>query len=67
LVEELVVVLKVEFKDYLPDFIPIILHVINNDVGSRNNAIKVFGQLKAMGANLDGYLHLIVPAIVNLF
>jgi FKBP12-rapamycin complex-associated protein len=62
-----VLVLQEEFRVYLPDFIPLILEVINNDNKDRKNTSRVFGLLNAMGSNLDGYLHLIVPAIAQCF
>lgn len=68
LVEQIVTALGTEFKIYLPQIIPQILKVFMQD-SSDNRAVtgKLLNALQLFGANLDDYLHLLLPPVVKLF
>ncbi|CAA9998750.1 unnamed protein product [Nesidiocoris tenuis] len=68
LVEYIAVALGAEFKVYMPQLMPQILRVLSNDTSKdRLVTIKLLNALKRFGSNLDEYLHLVLPCIVNLF
>ncbi|XP_048736860.2 serine/threonine-protein kinase mTOR-like [Ostrea edulis] len=68
LVEQIVTALGTEFRIYLPQIIPQILKVFMQD-SSENRAVtgKLLNALQLFGANLDDYLHLLLPPVVKLF
>ncbi|XP_071144772.1 serine/threonine-protein kinase mTOR-like isoform X1 [Mytilus edulis] len=68
LVEQIVSALGTEFKIYLPQIIPQILKVFMHDA-SQNRVVtdKLLKCLQLFGANLDDYLHLLLPPVVKLF
>eukprot|EP00002_Diphylleia_rotans_P028068 TRINITY_DN5657_c0_g1_i3.p1 TRINITY_DN5657_c0_g1~~TRINITY_DN5657_c0_g1_i3.p1 ORF type:complete len:1876 (-),score=390.71 TRINITY_DN5657_c0_g1_i3:1816-7443(-) len=68
LVEGISLALNDEFKVYLPDLIPMMLNVLHTDRSERRSATqKVLHAFEVFGANLDDYLHLVIPAVVRLF
>ncbi|CAH1772250.1 unnamed protein product [Owenia fusiformis] len=68
LVEQIVVALGTEFKIYLPQIVPQILRVFMHDNSHmRLVTTKLLNALQLFGANLDDYLHLLLPPIVKLF
>ncbi|XP_053307789.1 serine/threonine-protein kinase mTOR isoform X5 [Spea bombifrons] len=68
LIEQIVLALGGEFKLYLPQLIPHMLRVFMHDSSSgRSVTIKLLNAIQMFGANLDDYLHLLLPPIVKLF
>ncbi|XP_069466036.1 serine/threonine-protein kinase mTOR isoform X2 [Ambystoma mexicanum] len=68
LIEQIVLALGGEFKLYLPQLVPHMLRVFMNDNSSgRIVTIKLLNAIQLFGANLDDYLHLLLPPIVKLF
>uniref|UniRef100_A0A8C6M5E7 Serine/threonine-protein kinase TOR n=1 Tax=Nothobranchius furzeri TaxID=105023 RepID=A0A8C6M5E7_NOTFU len=68
LIEQIVVALGGEFKLYLPQLIPHMLRVFMHDNSTgRSVTIKLLIAIQLFGANLDDYLHLLLPPIVKLF
>ncbi|XP_010773847.1 serine/threonine-protein kinase mTOR-like [Notothenia coriiceps] len=68
LIEQIVVALGGEFKLYLPQLIPHMLRVFMHDNSTgRSVTIKMLNAIQLFGANLDDYLHLLLPPIVKLF
>ncbi|XP_064642053.1 serine/threonine-protein kinase mTOR-like isoform X1 [Lineus longissimus] len=68
LIEQIVGALGTEFKVYLPQVIPQILRVFMHDNShSRGVTAKLLNALQLFGANLDDYLHLLLPPVVKLF
>ncbi|XP_075183475.1 serine/threonine-protein kinase mTOR [Anomaloglossus baeobatrachus] len=68
LIEQIVLALGGEFKLYLPQLIPHMLRVFMQDISpGRIVTIKLLNAIQMFGANLDDYLHLLLPPIVKLF
>ncbi|CAM4714382.1 unnamed protein product [Leuciscus chuanchicus] len=68
LIEQIVVALGGEFKLYLPQLIPHMLRVFMHDNSpGRSVTIKLLMAIQLFGANLDDYLHLLLPPVVKLF
>ncbi|XP_029434781.1 serine/threonine-protein kinase mTOR isoform X2 [Rhinatrema bivittatum] len=68
LIEQIVLALGGEFKLYLPQLIPHMLRVFMHDSSAgRGVTVKLLNAIQLFGANLDDYLHLILPPIVKLF
>ncbi|KAM5132577.1 serine/threonine-protein kinase mTOR [Mantella aurantiaca] len=68
LIEQIVLALGGEFKLYLPQLIPHMLRVYMHDTSAgRSVTIKLLNAIQMFGANLDDYLHLLLPPIVKLF
>ncbi|XP_056399106.1 serine/threonine-protein kinase mTOR isoform X3 [Hyla sarda] len=68
LIEQIVMALGGEFKLYLPQLIPHLLRVFMHDSSAgRSVTIKLLNAIQMFGANLDDYLHLLLPPIVKLF
>ena len=68
LVENIATALGSEFKIYLPQLIPQILHVLMQDT-SRDRQVtgKLLTAIQRFGNTLTDYLHLFLPPIVKLF
>ncbi|GAA93365.1 uncharacterized protein L969DRAFT_91224 [Mixia osmundae IAM 14324] len=66
LIESIAVALEGEFKVYLPALLPALLSVFDGD-GDRKTAIqlRVLHAFGTIGANLEEYLHLVIPVIVR--
>ena len=58
-VEELVIVLGGEFKVYVPDFIPLILEIINGESENTEKVLRIFNLLELMSSCLDGLIFFI--------
>ncbi|KAL5013846.1 hypothetical protein ScPMuIL_008116 [Solemya velum] len=68
LVEQIVSALGTEFKIYLPQIVPQMLKVFMHDTSQqRDVTAKLLKALQLFGANLDDYLHLLLPPVVKLF
>lgn len=68
LIEKIAIALGCEFKIYLSQLMPQILRVLSHDISKdRNVTIKLLQALQSFGANLDDYLHLVIPPVVKLF
>ncbi|XP_071946239.1 serine/threonine-protein kinase mTOR-like [Antedon mediterranea] len=68
LVEQIVIALGGEFKLYLPQIVPQMLKVFTHDNSPDRKVTKtLLGAMQKFGANLDDYLHLLLPPVVKLF
>ena len=69
LVEALGKALDAEFKPFLPNIIPLLLKVFEGELTDKrmSKQMKVFDALQTFGANIEEYLHLVVPVIVKTF
>ncbi|ELU01654.1 hypothetical protein CAPTEDRAFT_155489 [Capitella teleta] len=68
LVEQIVSALGTEFKIYLPQVVPQVLKVFMHDTSQgRVITAKLLSALQQFGANLDDYLHLLLPPVIRLF
>ncbi|XP_041377661.1 serine/threonine-protein kinase mTOR-like isoform X2 [Gigantopelta aegis] len=68
LIEQIVNALGTEFRVYLPQIVPQILRVFMHDTSKdRVVTAKLLNALQLFGANLDDYLHLLLPPVVKLF
>lgn len=68
LVENLAKALDTDFKPHLPAVLPQILTVFDQPVGDKQQhqaALRVYSALLAFGSNIEEYLHLCLPVIVN--
>lgn len=67
-VDQIVLSLDGDFRNYVPHLIPHIMRVLNHDP-SRNKEVtkKLLLALQNFGPNLEGYVNLFVPPIVKLF
>lgn len=68
LVESLAKALDTDFKPHLPAVLPQILTVFDQPTGDKQQqqaALKVYQALLAFGSNIEEYLHLCLPVIVN--
>jgi len=72
LVEVLGTVLDAEFRPFLPTVLPPLLKVFDGPQIEMNEKrtqtqMKVFDALLTFGANIEEYLHLVIPAIVKTY
>ncbi|KAL1915020.1 uncharacterized protein VTP21DRAFT_7725 [Calcarisporiella thermophila] len=68
LVESIAVAMDGEFKIYLPELLPFMLQIFETDrTPGREMTLKALQALAIFGPNLEEYLHLVAPVIVNLF
>ncbi|CAG5108662.1 Similar to Mtor: Serine/threonine-protein kinase mTOR (Rattus norvegicus), partial [Cotesia congregata] len=68
LVQNIAIALGAEFKVYLPHLMPQILKVLYSDNSKdRTVTVKLLEALQTFGNNLDNYIHMVLPPIVNLF
>jgi FKBP12-rapamycin complex-associated protein len=68
LVEVLANALDTDFKPHLPAVLPQILTVFDQPVSDKQQhqaALRVYRALLAFGSNIEEYLHLCLPVIVN--
>jgi len=68
LVESLATALDTDFKPHLPAVLPQILNVFNQPVSDKQQnqaALRVYKALLAFGSNIEEYLPLCLPFIVN--
>ena len=67
LIEAVSVALRDEFKVYLPTLMANLLRELANDVdAARKNKLLVLNTLGKLGAQLEGYLFLVIPALLRL-
>jgi FKBP12-rapamycin complex-associated protein len=69
LIEALGKALDAEFIPFLPDILPLILEVFDGELTEKriNTQIKVFDTFLTFGANIEKYLHLVIPIIVKSY
>ena len=69
LIEALGKALEAEFKPFLPTIIPLILKVFDGEITEKriSTQIKIFDAFLTFGANIEEYLHLVIPIIVRSF
>lgn len=56
-----------EFKMYIPSLLPLLIGVLQNENSSVDSSTKVLTSLVNFGANLEEYVHSIVPTVVDKF
>lgn len=68
LIDSIAQALDGEFKAYIPRLLPLLVGVIQNDKSfNRDPSIKVLNSFIIFGSNIEEYVHLIIPSIVNMF
>ncbi|KII85882.1 hypothetical protein PLICRDRAFT_144570 [Plicaturopsis crispa FD-325 SS-3] len=69
LIEALGKALDAEFKPFLPAILPPILKVFEGELTDKrvNTQIKVFDAFLTFGANIEEYMHLVIPIIVKSY
>ncbi|KIJ55748.1 hypothetical protein M422DRAFT_24274 [Sphaerobolus stellatus SS14] len=69
LVEALGKALDAEFRPFLPSILPRLLKVFEGELSEKriNIQIKVFQAFLTFGANIEEYMHLIIPVIVKSY
>ncbi|KAI0032654.1 atypical/PIKK/FRAP protein kinase [Vararia minispora EC-137] len=69
LVEALGRALDAEFKPFLPTILPLMLKVFDGELSEKRaqTQMKVFDALLTFGANIEEYLHLVIPIIVKTY
>lgn len=69
LVEALGKALEAEFKPFLPSILPLVLKVFEGELTEKriNTQIKIFDAFLTFGANIEEYLHLVIPIIVKSY
>ncbi|KAF9509645.1 hypothetical protein BS47DRAFT_139059 [Hydnum rufescens UP504] len=67
LIESIARALNAEFKPYLPTVLPPMLKIFNGEITEKRQLTqnKVFHALFAFGANVEEYLHLVIPIIAK--
>lgn len=67
LVEALGKALDAEFRPFLPTILPLLLKVFEGELTEKrmSTQIKIFDSFLTFGANIEEYLHLIIPIIVK--
>ncbi|KAG2355693.1 atypical PIKK FRAP protein kinase [Suillus spraguei] len=66
LIEALGKALDAEFKPFLPTILPHLLKVFEGDLEKKmTTQIKIFDSFLTFGANIEEYLHLVIPVIVK--
>jgi FKBP12-rapamycin complex-associated protein len=61
--------LDAEFKPFLPTILPLMLKVFDGELSDKrtNTQIKIFDAFLTFGANIEEYLHLVIPIIVKSY
>ncbi|KAK0489036.1 phosphatidylinositol 3-kinase [Armillaria novae-zelandiae] len=69
LIEALSKALNAEFKPFLPSVLPLVLKVFDGELNDKrtNTQMKIFDAFQTFGANIEEYLHLIIPLIVKSY
>ncbi|KAJ3878338.1 phosphatidylinositol 3-kinase [Lentinula edodes] len=69
LIEALGKALNAEFKPFLSGIIPLVLKVFDGDLTDKkiNTQMKVLDAFQTFGANIEEYLHLVIPVIVKSY
>lgn len=67
LIEAIAKALDGELKIYLPRLLPHMLQIFDNDTTERRQpTIKVLHAFVVFGANIEEYMHLVIPVVVKL-
>nr|XP_027196731.1 serine/threonine-protein kinase mTOR-like [Dermatophagoides pteronyssinus] len=67
-VDQMVLALGSEFRNYVPHLIPHILKVFNHDASPQKEVtIKLLSALQNFGITLEDYIHLMITPILKLF
>lgn len=69
LIEAMGKALDAEFKPFLPSVLPLVLKVFDGDLSDKRVAVqmKIFDAFLTFGANIEEYLHLVIPIIVKSY
>jgi FKBP12-rapamycin complex-associated protein len=68
LIEAIAKALDGELKVYLPRLLPHMLQIFDSDISERRQpTIKVLHAFVVFGANIEEYMHLVIPAVVKFF
>ena len=69
LIEKLATALEGEFKVYLPTLLPLMLTSFDSDFTERRlpSLQRILHAFGIFGANLEEYLHLVIPVVVRTF
>jgi FKBP12-rapamycin complex-associated protein len=69
LIESLGKALDAEFKPFLPNILPLVLKIFDGEPNEKrmNTQIKIFDAFLTFGANIEEYLHLVIPIIVKSY
>ncbi|KAI7879884.1 FAT-domain-containing protein [Lichtheimia hyalospora FSU 10163] len=68
LIEAIAKALDGELKIYLPRLLPHMLQIFDNDTSERRHPTsKVLHAFVIFGANIEEYMHLVIPVVVKLF
>jgi serine/threonine-protein kinase mTOR len=72
LVEALGIALDAEFRPFLPGILPLILKLFDGEGTDKNEKvvavqIKIFDAFFTFGANIEEYLHLVIPIVVKTY
>jgi FKBP12-rapamycin complex-associated protein len=69
LVEALGRALDAEFKPFLPTILPLMLKAFDGELSDKRSVtqMKVFDAFLTFGANIEEYLHLVIPIIVTTY
>lgn len=66
--DQIVIALGGEFRNYVPHLIPHILRALNHDQSARKEVtLKLMGALQNFGTNLEDYVNLLIPPILAHF
>lgn len=66
MIESLAVALDGEFKVYMPEILPSLIRVLQADDSDIGSKVKVLNSLYTFGSNLEDYVHLVIPNVVDL-
>lgn len=68
LIESISKALEGEFKIHLPDILPLMLNLIEEDKSTeREPTIHVLRSFVVFGSNIEEHVHIVVPTIVKMF
>lgn len=68
LIESISRALESEFKMYLPDVLPLLLNLIEDDKSTeREPSIHVLRSFVIFGSNIEEYVYVIIPTVVRMF
>ncbi|CAN6610146.1 serine/threonine-protein kinase Tor2p [Trichomonascus vanleenenianus] len=67
LIDAIAQALDGEFKIYVPTLLPMMVGVLQQDKVSNEAAKKVMNSFIVFGSNIEEYVHLVIPNIVNMF
>lgn len=68
LIESVSRALEGEFKMYLPEILPLMLDLIEEDKSAeRDPSIHVLRSFVVFGSNIEEYVHVVIPTIVKMF